>query len=60
MASYGGELSGLGSAAVARKQLTRQVFKVAVLSLAVLGGLVEWAALLRARVSMQLMGLRRV
>jgi hypothetical protein len=45
---------------VPRNQLTRQVFKVAVLSLAVLGGLVEWAALLRVRVSMQLMGLRRV
>jgi hypothetical protein len=45
--------------AVPRNRLTRQVFKVAMLSLAVLGGLVEWAALLRARASMQLMALRR-
>jgi hypothetical protein len=29
-------------------------------SLAVLGGLVEWAALLRARLNLQIMGLRRV
>lgn len=43
-----------------RNQLTRQVFKVGIVSLAVLGGLVEWAALLRARLSMQLIGLRRV
>jgi len=45
---------------VARNQLTRQVFKGAMLSLAVLGGLVEWAALLRARISMQFMAQRRV
>jgi len=45
---------------VARHQLTRHVFKIAVVSLAMLGGLVEWAALLRARISLQIMGLRRV
>jgi hypothetical protein len=45
---------------VARHQMTRQVFKIAVVSLAVLGGLVEWAALLRARLNLQITGLRRV
>ena len=45
---------------MARHQLTRHVFKIAVVSLAMLGGLVEWAALLRARISLQIMGLRRV
>lgn len=41
------------------RQLGRQVFKIAVISLAALGGLVECAALLRARLSGQVTGLRQ-
>ncbi len=43
---------------MARYTVNRQMFKVAVLGVAVLGGLVECAALLRARVSMQWSALR--
>lgn len=43
---------------MARLKLTRRLFKVAVVSLAVLGGLVEWLALLRARVNGQFAALR--
>lgn len=38
---------------MARSQPSRRLFSLAVVSLAVLGGLVEWAALLRARVNGQ-------
>jgi hypothetical protein len=41
------------------RPIGRQAFKIAVISLAALGGLVECAALLRARLSMQLMALRQ-
>jgi hypothetical protein len=44
---------------MAHHPLGRQVFKIAVISLAALGGLVECAALLRARLSGQVSGLRQ-
>lgn len=50
---------GFGSAYMGHRQLGRQVFKIAVISLAALGGLVECAALLRARLSGQVTGLRQ-
>jgi len=44
---------------MARHHIGRQVFKVAVLSLAALGGLVECAALLRARLAGQISVVRQ-
>lgn len=37
----------------------RQAFKIAMITLAALGGLVEYAALLRVRLGSQLQGLRQ-
>lgn len=45
---------------MARHHLGRQLFKLAVLSLAALGGLVECAALLRARLASQIALVRQV
>ncbi len=41
------------------RPIGRQAFKIAVISVAVLGGLVECAALLRVRLSSQLLALRQ-
>ncbi|HEX5355175.1 MAG TPA: hypothetical protein VFW93_03085 [Aquabacterium sp.] len=41
------------------RPIGRQAFKVAVITLAALGGLVEYAALLRVRLSSQLTALRQ-
>ncbi|MBI5924208.1 MAG: hypothetical protein HY836_01275 [Aquabacterium sp.] len=41
------------------RPLGRQVFKIAMITVAALGGLVEYAALLRVRLGSQLHGLRQ-
>lgn len=41
------------------RPIGKQAFKVAVITLAALGGLVEYAALLRVRLGSQLQGLRQ-